>query len=57
MICGKNEPDGLGAAIGFWIDCSPFVDSGHITCVCSEVILLPLSMRANIVPEVIVFFL
>ena len=32
MICGKNESNGLGAEIVFWIDCS--VDSGHIMCVC-----------------------
>ena len=33
MICGKNEPDGLGAEIVFWIDCSVCGQLAHNVCV------------------------
>ena len=33
MICGKNEPDGLGAEIVLWTDCSFCGQWAHNVCV------------------------
>ena len=32
-VCGRNEPEGLGAEIVFWIDCSVCEEWAHNVCV------------------------